>query len=170
MAINTEKFSELHRKNMEAAMRLAQMSIENSQRVMALQADLAKSLFESSVNSAKAQAAVKSPQDLLRLQADYARETAGRVVEIAKQVAEIGNAARSEFSQVLTEQLASGKEELGSSLQGLMKSLPVGMPNMTQAMEQAVATANSAFEQITKVSAAAMGVAAGAAKKTKAKK
>ena len=170
MAFNSEKFSELHRKNMETAMRLAQMSIDNSQRVMALQADLAKSLFESSVSSAKAQAAVKNPQDLLRLQADYARETAGRVVDIAKQVAEIGNTARSEFSQVLTEQLASGKEELASSLQGFMKSLQTAMPNISQAMEQAVATANSAFEQITKASAAAMGVSTGAAKKAKAKK
>ena len=35
-----EQFSELHRKNMEAAMRMAQMSIENSQRIMALQLSL----------------------------------------------------------------------------------------------------------------------------------
>ncbi len=167
MTFNSENFTELHRKNMETAMRLAQLSIDNSQRVMALQAELAKTLFDSSVSSAKAQAAVKNPQDLMRLQADYARDTAQRVVEMAKQVAEIGNSARSEFSHLLTEQLASGKEELSSSLQGFMKNLPAGIPNMSQAFEQAVATANSAFEQISKVSAAAMGSASAASKKGK---
>ena len=47
MAGKIEQFSELQRKNMEAAMRLAQLSIENSQRIMALQTELAKEMFQS---------------------------------------------------------------------------------------------------------------------------
>ncbi|MCX7178338.1 MAG: phasin family protein, partial [Proteobacteria bacterium] len=62
MVTKPEQFSELHRKNMEAAMKLAQMSIENSQRIMALQVDVAKKLFQDSVQSAKALTTVKDPQ------------------------------------------------------------------------------------------------------------
>ena len=43
--MKNEQLSEIHRKNMEAAMRLAQLSIENSQKVMALQSQLARDLF-----------------------------------------------------------------------------------------------------------------------------
>ena len=156
MTINTDKLTQLHRKNMETATRLAQLSIDNSQRVMALQAALAKSLYAASVESAKAQAKVKTPQDLLRLQTEYARDTTQRVVDMAKQVAEIGNTARADFSQVLAEQLVSGKEELTNSLQSFMAYLPSRIPNLSAALEQAMAAANSAFEQVGKVSAAAL--------------
>ena len=45
MAGKVDKLSELHQKNMETAMRLVQLSVENSQRLMTLQTDLAKDLF-----------------------------------------------------------------------------------------------------------------------------
>lgn len=157
MTIDSDKFSELHRKNMEMAMRLAKASIDNTQRVMALQSQLAKSLYELSVSSAKAQAKVKNPKDLLPLQTEYARETTQRVLEMAGKVADIGNAARADFSQVLTEQLVSGKEDLLDSLQKIMAKLPNRIPSLSFAIEQAMAAANSAFEQISQVSSAAIG-------------
>ncbi len=156
MANKTEQFSELHRKNMEAAMRLAQLSIENSQRVMALQSELARELFEDGVASAKAQSGAKDPAEVMKLRADYAQETAKKMVTAAQQIASIGNDARAEFSRLLTEQLASGSKDMSESLQGFFKSLPGGNPNMMESMQQAIATANSAFEQIAKVSSAAM--------------
>ena len=165
MSFKNDQFADIHRKNMEAAMRLAQLSIDNSQRVMSLQAELAKTLFESSMASAKESAAAKSPQDLLKLRTEYVQETTQKVVEVAQQVAEIGNQSRAEFSQLLTEQLASGNKDLADSLQGFMTNLPVGMPNVIDAMEQAMSTANDAFDQISKASAAALSNVSSLAKK-----
>lgn len=156
MTSKNDQFADIHRKNMEAAMRLAQMSIDNSQRVVGLQAELAKALFESSMSNAKESAKVKSPQDLLKLRTEYVQNTTQKVVEVAQQVAEIGNRSRAEFSQILTEQLASGNKDLADSMQGFMKSLPVGVPNVMEAMKQAMSTANTAFEQISKASASAI--------------
>jgi len=165
MVIKSDQFADIHRKNMEAAMRLAQLSIDNSQRVMGLQAELAKALFESSMANAKESANIKTPQDLLKLRTEYVQDTTQRVVQVAQQVAEIGNQSRAEFSQLLTEQLASGNKDLADSMQGFMKNLPVGMPNVMQAMEQAMSTANAAFEQISKASASAMSSVSSMAKK-----
>jgi hypothetical protein len=47
-----------------------------------------------------------------------------------------------------------------------MKSLPGQTPNMMESFQQAIATANSAFEQITKASTAAMGSVGEAVKKS----
>jgi phasin family protein len=157
MPTNDDKFSELHRKNMEAAMRLAKASIDNTQRVIALQSELAKSLYDAGISTAKAQAKAKSPKEVLRLQTEYARETTQRVVAMAGELADIANTARSDFSQVLAEQLVSGKEDLTEGLQSIMAKLPNRIPSLSAAIEQAMATANAAFEQIGKVSAAAMG-------------
>lgn len=155
MAGNTENFSELNRKQMEAAMRLAQMSIENSQRVMSLQSELARELFEQSVENARAQTSAKDPQEILRLRTQYAQDTAQKMMETAQKVAELGNEARIEFSRMLTEQLASGSQEMADAFQGFFKTLPGQNANVLEIMQQAMATANSAFEQIAKASTAA---------------
>ena len=100
MAAKIEQFSELQRKNMEAAMRLAQLSIENSQRIMALQTELAKEMFQSGVENAKAQTAARDPQSLMQLRSQYAQETTQRMVSAAQQIAEISNGARADFARL----------------------------------------------------------------------
>jgi phasin family protein len=155
MTGKNEQFSELNRKNMDAAMRLAQLSIENSQRVMALQNELARELFNDGVENARAQAGAQDPQEVLRLRAEYAQETSRKVMAVAQQVAAIGNEARVEFSRMLTEQLASGSQEMADAFQGFFKAMPGQNANVMEVMQQAMATANSAFEQIAQASTAA---------------
>lgn len=150
MAGKNENLNELNRMNMEAAMRLAQLSIENSQRVMALQTELARELFNDGVENAKAQGSAKDPQDLLRLRTEYAQETARKMMVAAQQVAAIGNDARTEFSRMLTEQLAAGSHDMADAFQGFFKSMPGQNANVLEVMQQAMATANGAFEQMAK--------------------
>jgi phasin family protein len=157
MTSKPEHVSEIHRKNMEAAMRLAQLSIDNSQRIMALQTDLAKALFEESVANAKALTSVTDPQEAIALRTQYAQETSQKMMAAAQKIAEIGNDARSEFSRLLTEQLASGSQDLLESFQSFFKAIPGPNPNVMEIMQQAMSTANSAFEQMTRASAATFG-------------
>ena len=170
MAGKVEQFSELHRKNMEAAMRMAQLSIENSQRIMALQTELAKEMFQSGVENAKAQSTARDPQSMMQLRTQYAQETTQRMVAAAQQIAEISNGARAEFARLVTEQLASGSQDMTESMQAFMKNLPGQTPNMMESFQQAIATANQAFEQISKASTAAMSSVGDAVKKTAAKR
>jgi phasin family protein len=170
MSGKVENFSELNRKNMEAAMRLAQLSIENSQRVVALQNELARELFQQGVENARAQSIAQDPQEVLRLRNQYAQETAQKMMQTAQKVAEIGNDARTEFTRLLTEQLASGSQEMIDSFQGFFKTMPGQNANMMEVMQQAMATANGAFEQITKASASAFGGASEAGQKASSRK
>ena len=117
MAGKIEQFSELHRKNMEAAMRMAQLSIENSQRIMSLQSELAKEMFQSGVENAKAQSGAQDPMAMMALRTQYAQETTQRMVAAAQKIAEISNTARAEFARLVTEQLASGSQDMTESTQ-----------------------------------------------------
>ena len=166
MVAKIEQFSELHRKNMEAAMRMAQLSMENSQRIMALQSELAKEMFQSGVENAKALTAARDPQAAMQLRTEYAQATTQRMVAAAQQIAAISNEARTEFARLVTEQLATGSQDMTESLQSFMKNLPGQTPNMMESFQQAIATANQAFEQITKASTAAMGSVGDAVKKS----
>ena len=170
MTGKNENLGELNRRNMEAAMRLAQMSIENSQRVVALQNELARALFQDGVENARAQATAKDPQEVLRLRSQYAQDTAQKMMATAQKVAEIGNESRAEFSRMLTEQLASGSQEMADAFQGFFKTLPGQNPNMLDAMQQAMANANRAFEQITQATAAAFAGMTEMAQKSTGKK
>jgi len=146
------EFGEIQRKNMEAAMRLAQLSIENSQRIMALQSQLARELFQESIDQAKAQTGSKDPQDIMKLRARYAQETTQKMIAAAQQVAEIGNSARVEFSRLLTEQLAAGSQDMVDAFQSFFKALPGQNTNVLETMQQAMANAKSAYEQMTTAS------------------
>lgn len=154
MTGKSDHLGELNRKHMEAALQLAQQSIENSQRMLALQNELARALFDASVAHTRALNQAEDAQELMRLRAEYAQETTRKMMSAAQQVAEIGNEARAAFARLLTEQLATGSQEMADAFQGFLKSLPGQPPNMLEMMQQALASANSTFEQIAKAAAA----------------
>jgi phasin family protein len=163
------EFGEIQRKNMEAAMRLAQISIDNSQRIMELQSQLARHLFENSVEQAKMQASSKDPQDIVKLRAQYAQETTQKMIEAAQQVAEIGNSARVEFSRLLTEQLAAGSQDVVDAFQSFFKALPGQNTSMLETMQQAMNNANKAFDQMSRAAASAFESSADMTKKSSAR-
>lgn len=125
MAGKIENLSEPHRKNMEAAVHLAQLSLENLQRVMALQNELALELFDAGAENARALAQANDPQEVMHLRAEYAQKTTRRMMAVAQEVAEIGNEAHAAFARLLTEQLASGSQEMADAFQGFLKACPV---------------------------------------------
>ncbi len=165
MAGKNEQFNELGRKGMDAAMTMARLSMENSQRIMALQFELAKELFESGIEHATAQASAGDPQALMKLRTQYAQETTQRMVAAAQQIAEIGNAAQAELARLVSAQMSTGSQNMTESMQAFMKTLPGQTPNMMESFQKAVATANAAFDQLSKASTAAMGNAAKTVKK-----
>jgi len=165
-----KEFNELQRKNMEAAMKLAQLSIDNSQRIMELQSNLAKKMFEDSVANAKAQSAAKDPQEVMKLRTEYAQATAQKMMEAAKAMAEIGNASRLEFSAMLTEQLKIGKTDIAEAFQTYLKAMPGQGTKEFEKMKESMASITGAFEQITKSSTAAFSNMATPAKKAASSK
>lgn len=155
MNVKTEQFSELQRKNLDAAMHLAQMSIENSQRIMELQVQTAKSLFEESVQSAKALAGAQDPKQALELRTQYAQSTAEKMLTAARQIAQIATETQSEFGRMMGQHLAGGSKEVMDAMQKFMSFNPAGQKTAEVAMgslQQAIDAAHSAFEQITRVS------------------
>lgn len=155
--MKTENFSELHRKNMEAAMRLAQMSVDNSQKIIALQSELARELFQQSVENARALTEAKDPAEAMRLRSQMAQTTTQKMMEYAQRIAELAIDARGEFSRLLTEQLAAGSHDMMEAFQSFLKSLPGQNNNMLESMQQAMANANHALEQMARASSEMLG-------------
>ncbi len=152
MATKQDQFNELQKKNLEAAMRLAQMSIENSQRIMELQVATAKSLFEEGVQNAKALSSVKDPQEMMELRSQYAQSTAEKMLACAREMAELTSRAQAEIGKLVGEQLSLGSQDMFEAMQKVFKGMPITDQNAMTAIQSAMDTTRAAFEQMTRAS------------------
>lgn len=153
-----QQLNELNRKNLEAAMRLAQMSIENSQRIMELQVATAKSLFEEGVNNAKALSAAKDPQAMMELRTQFAQHATEKMLACAREMAELASRTQSEIGKMVGQQLTSGSHEVFEAMQKLFQGMPITDQNAMTALQTAMDTTRTAFEQMTKASSEAFQV------------
>jgi len=152
MATKQDQFNEIQKKNLEAAMRLAQMSIENSQRIMELQVATAKSLFEEGVENAKALSTAKDPKDLLALRSQYAQSTTEKMLACAREMAELTSRTQAEVGKLVGEQLSSGGKDVFEAMQKMFTGMPITDQNAMSAIQTAMDTTRAAFEQMARAS------------------
>ncbi len=160
--MKNDQITDMQRKNMEAAKQLAQLSIENSQRILTLQTELAQALFKDGVASAKSLLEAKDPQEMLGLQSRYAQEMAQKLAAATQQVSAVGDQAREQLTSLVKKQMAESGE-LKNVFKDFLQAPQTVNPDFAKVVQQAMATANQAFEQMAKASTAAftsMGEAA----------
>ena len=147
-----EQFSEFQSKNMDAAMKLAQLSIENSQRIMELQINTARSLFEEGVANSKALAAASDPREAMALRTQFAQISTEKMLTCARQIAEITSNTQSEVGRMVTQQLSTGSKDMVEAFQKVFKGMPIADSGALGAMQTAMDTARAAFDQVTRAS------------------
>ncbi|ATE59644.1 phasin family protein [Thauera sinica] len=152
MAGKQEQMNELQKKNLEAAMRLAQLSIENSQRIMEIQVTTAKTLFEEGVHNAKALSTVKDPKEMMDLRTQFAQSTTEKMLACAREIAEITTRTQAEVGKLVGEQLTTGSHDVFEAMQKMFKGMPITDQNALGAMQSAMETTRAAFEQMTRAS------------------
>lgn len=142
----------IQKKNLEATMALAQLSIDGSQRILQLQAEAARSLFEDGVAGAKALAAAASPQEAADLRMRYAQQTAQKMLECSRNVAAITAELQGAMAKMITSQFNQGGQEMMEAFQEMMKGMPMNPQAATEAMQNSFESARKALEQVAKVS------------------
>jgi len=156
MTTKTEQqFNEVQKKSLEAAAQLAQLSIENTQRVIEVQVAVAKSLFEDSVNNAKALSGIKDPQEAVQLRTRFAQNSAEKVFAGAREITEIATKAQAQISKLVGEQLTNSSTEVLGAIQQMFQGLPIADPNTMNAIQSTLNTTRTAVEQLTRASSEA---------------
>ncbi len=142
MTPEQQQLSEMQQRNLDAAMRLAQLAIDNSQRILHLQVETARALVEEGVSNAKTLAQTTDPAESMRLRTQFAQDSTQRMMNCAKSIAEIAGETQMEFGKMVTEQLSDG----GKSFVEAMHKDPAA------AIKAAMDSAKAAFDQFTKAS------------------
>ena len=152
MANKDNQFSSLQRHNLEAALRLVQISIENSQRMMELQVETAKHLFEDSAVSVKSVDTLNDPKKLMESRAEYARKSTEMMLNCARQMAELANHTQVEVGKLIKDQLSCQGQDVFEAIQQAFKGMPIGDHNAMDALQTAMDTNRKAFEKMTQLS------------------
>lgn len=161
--MKNDQITDMQRKGMETAKQMAQLSIENSQRILALQTELAQELLKDGVASAKSLLEAKDPQEMLALQSRYAQEMAQKLVAATQKVSAVGKQAHEQLASLVKNQIEEGGGGVPNVFKDFLKVPQTANPDFAKVLQQAMATANQAFEQMAKASTAAfssMGEAA----------
>lgn len=150
-----EVVSALQKKNLEAAVKLAQLSIDNSQRILQLQMQVAKDLFEDGVVNAQALAQVKTPQEAMELRTRYAQQAAEKMFACSRGIADVTAELQTEMGKLVSAQLSAGSNEMIEAMQGFLKGMPLNSHAAAEALQSTFDAARKTLEQVAKASSEA---------------
>ena len=145
----------LQKKHLDAAVGLAQISIENSQRILALQMQAARDIFEGSIEGTRAITQAKTPQEAMELRARYAQQSAEKMFACSRSLAEITAEVQNSMGKLVSQQLSSGGQEMAEAMQGLLTGMPINNHAAAEAMQSTFAAARKTLEQVAQASTAA---------------
>lgn len=144
--------ADLQKKNLAAAMKLAQLSIENSQRILQLQVDVARDIFDDGVASAKSLAQVKSPQDAMEMRSRYAQQAAEKMFACSRTIAEITADMQAQMGKMVSDQLSTGGQEMFDAMQQMLQGMPLNSHAAAEALQHTFDNARKTLEQVSKAS------------------
>jgi phasin family protein len=146
-----EQLIALNKTSVDAAMRLAGVALQGVERLVGLQMETAKTALADSAESVRALAAAKDPQDLLALRDRVLQPTLEKASAYARNVYDVAAHTQSELNKLLEAQIADFNKSMVTSLDKAASNAPAGAEFAVVALRSAVASANMAFDNLSKV-------------------
>lgn len=154
-----EQFMQFGKSSLEAALSLANITLQSTERLVGLQMKTVKEALDESIKSAKALSDVKNVQDLMSLQSSAAQPSLDKVVAYSKSVYEVAAETQNQISKVLEDRMSKVSGEIVAAMDKAVKTAPAGSEAAVAAFKSAVAAANTAYDTISKVSREATDLA-----------
>ena len=163
----SEQVAAFSKSQLEAVLKVAELTAENVEKLFDVQVNAAKSAYEDSVKALKQFASVKDVNELATLATGAAQPTFDKATTYAKSVYEVVSASQADFANLVEEQVAEFNKNMVVTLDAAMKSAPAGSEGAIAAVKSAVHSANTVYETFVKTakqvaSAAEANIAAAA--------
>lgn len=170
-----EQFIQLSKSSIEAALSLANITLQGAERIVGLQLKTAKEALDEGMRNARALSGIKNVQDLIALQSNTAQPGIEKALAYSRSLYEVASETQQQINKVLEDRMAKVSGELVAAVDKAVKNAPAGSESALAAFKSAVAAANTAYETMSKVARDAADVAvsnsvAHATKTTAAKK
>lgn len=146
----TEQFAALNQAGVSNAVKLASLSIENTEKLVQLNINAAKRAIAQAVEGAQAVASVKDVQELLVLRAKLAEAGVENATGYSRTLYELSSEAQAGFSALAEESWASYQKGVASWVEKASKSAPAGSDAAVNAFKSTFAASTAAFDQFQK--------------------
>jgi len=143
---------ELQQGNISAAMHLAQIAIENAQRIVQMQVEVAREIFDDGVADAKKLGNVENPQELIESRARLAQQVAEKMFACSRTIAGMTAEMQAEMGKTVSEQLASNGKEIVNAVEELLQGMPLNNHAAAEALQHTFDSARKSLAQASKVS------------------
>ncbi|MBS1191163.1 MAG: phasin family protein [Rhodocyclaceae bacterium] len=152
MIKTNEEFAAINKAAIESLLTIAETSLNNVERLAALNLNTARAFFADAVANFGALAAVKDPQELIALQSAQAKPAVEKAVAYSRGVYEILSNSANGLSQIVEGQTAELKKSFSTAIEQSLKNAPAGSETVVAAVKSVLAQADSAYETMSQSS------------------
>lgn len=150
MNATTEQFSKFSLGNYEAALRIAQITLDSTERLMKYNLDLSKQSLEENVRFARELSTTTDPQEVANRFKKLAGEALEKAVEGARGYYELLSQTQNEVTQLAEENMSGFNKSLISQVETMAKSAPAGSDVAVNAVKTTIAATAATINSVTK--------------------
>jgi phasin family protein len=146
-----DQVNDFNKSSLNAALQLARISLDTTERLMGLQLQASKDNFVQTSEALKAiSEAGTNPQALAALRAQYAQTGVDRLTSYSRSVYEVAANAQAQLSSVLESNAAEWNNNVTSNVDKAIKTAPAGSDVAIAAVKSTMAATAAALEGVTK--------------------
>ncbi|HRO58827.1 MAG TPA: TIGR01841 family phasin [Burkholderiaceae bacterium] len=145
-----EQFVQLQKSALDSFQAAALTSVEGLERLTELNIQVARASIDEATEAFKSILEAKDPKALVEFASTGAQPAAEKFAAYAKQAYDIAAATNTELAKLVERQFAESNKQLYATIDALAKNAPAGSEGAVALVKQAVNTANSAFDQVSK--------------------
>jgi len=159
MYVTPEQIQAASKAHVETLLAVANTQFAAFEKLANIQAVAVKSAFEDSIANTRALLGAKDVQEFVSLQNGFAQPAIEKAIAYSKSVYEVTTEANAEFSKVAERRVADWNENFATLLDKVSKNAPAGSDVAVAAVKSMLAAANSAYDNLTKVTKQATEIA-----------
>ena len=168
-----EPITDFQKKNLDAAMHLAQLSLENAQRIAEVQVETARSMFEDGMNGLRAMSEAKDSRAAMEIRNQLTQSCGEHITSSTRKIADLIVATQTEAGKLISQQMATSSASAVDIASRMVQSMPITGTESVNVFQTSLDSTRNAMEQMSKAGQEALSSltnittrAAGAATKT----
>lgn len=148
MVATKEKFVSASKSGLEAIATVAKTYFASFERLAALNLNTARTVMDSTVSNVHGAMELKSPQEFLAFQKGLLMPSIDAAVGYSRAVYEITSGTQEVLGKFFEDMAIEIKDQVETSLEGALKSAPVGSDVAISAFKSATESANTAYASL----------------------
>ncbi|MBC7782070.1 MAG: phasin family protein [Proteobacteria bacterium] len=147
-----EELAKLQHESMSSAIRVAQLTVEASQKLLGVQWEAARQAVDAGSRNIQALAQVNSREAAMALRAKLAEQAVEQALDYSEKLYSVAAEVQAQFTDLVARGMDDRSAEMQSTMEKLLEATPSGAAAATAAVRSALAAGQAALDGMTRTS------------------